>query len=257
MTTSYETYLTIVLLSPLRLCLSRGACSLIGATVSILAAQRQMHCCNNLLQSYSAQISLPTTFKLLPNKLQRKISNLSAAYAEGNVCHLEPGGRVLFDILSGIDEIKISMVGQNNGLLIQSPFFCFLNAVDKLSDEEIKNNCHCGFSLRAGFIYENVGMEIIAPIPVDIKTLSVKLVAGKPEYRAIKKDDTEVLVLRGRQVTASSQFAICDNERTVQQFKCPVSQQNTVQSETEMVHWSVQSKTAFWSFLRHTRQSEV
>ena len=93
---------------------------------------------------------------------------------------------------SANDEIIISTIGQNSGILMESPFFGFINSAYAKQINDPLKVCSCGFVLRAMSLYHNESMEEIASIPVDTRELLVRwdaytTGAGKVEIYAIKK----------------------------------------------------------------------
>ena len=162
-------------------------------------------------------------------KSRGELANVDRGLLQNDVCYLAPEGRLSYPALLEGDSIVLSVVGKNNGLLLQSPFIGFVDPLQLKKKEDILRVCACGFVIRAFKVLENVGIEEVASIPNSIKALRFKKVAsGKVEINAIKRNDAEVLCFRTPVLSATSQFVIADNQRTVESFEVPILFQKTV-----------------------------
>ena len=162
-------------------------------------------------------------------KTRGELANIDRGLLQNDVCYLAPEGRLSYPPLLEGDSIVLSVVGKNNGILLQSPFIGFVDPLHLKKKEDILKTCACGVVLRAFKVFENVGMELVADIPVDTKALRfLKKGNGKVQIKAIKKDDTEVTCFKTPVLSATSQFVIADNQRTVESFEVPTLFQKTV-----------------------------
>jgi len=148
---------------------------------------------------------------------------------QGDEFTLVPDARLIYPTLQVGDSIVLSVIGKNNGLLLQSPFFGFVDPLHIKKKEGILKTCACGFVLRAFKLYENVAIELVTDIPNNVKALRfTKVASGKVEINAIKKNDTEILCYRTPVLSTASKFVIADNQRTVESFEIPTLFQKTV-----------------------------
>ena len=115
------------------------------------------------------------------------------------------------------DEIRISTIGQNNGILMESPFFGFINSEVAQKINDPLKVCSCGFVLRAMSLYHNESMEEVADIPVDTREMLFKWDAdttgsGKVEIYCIRKNGAKVLVLRTIVIPNNQRFVVVGHQ---------------------------------------------
>ena len=183
-----------------------------------------------LLQSNA--LSLSSDLVQDNNKVPLKVSYDDVTFVRAKqkeqFVELKKNGRIVYDTLLQDDSIRFSLIGANNGLFIESPCFSWINKHSTGENKDGLDISEAGFVLRAGSIFRQKQIQIVAPFPLDIKELLIKRVANDIyEISAIKKDETIVLCLRTVAVGLNTRFCISNFEQTVERFLLPVLRQTT------------------------------
>ena len=161
------------------------------------------------------------------NKVPLEVSKTSGlklfrAEEKEQVVELQKNGRVVLPALLQEDSVVLSLIGQNNGLFMKSPVISWVNDHNQGLNQDALEVSECGFVLRAGTVYREKHITVVAPFPSNTKALLIKRVAANIwEVSAIKKDESLVVCLRTVAIGANARLCFSDYEQTVKQFLLP------------------------------------
>ena len=199
-----------------------------GSTIDYLGNSHLSGTTTNsrLLQTQSLVLGSDTatqTNRYTDSKTRGGLATSIRGRTSNGICSLDTNGRYRLPTLSTGDSVVLSVTGRNNGILMQSPFFGFVDALHVNMDEDILKTCSTGFVVRANRLFENVHIEELQNIPDDIKSLKfLKTSEGKVEIFAVKKNDSEILCFRTPVIAATSHFVIAEFQQSFTQFEVPI-----------------------------------
>jgi hypothetical protein len=167
------------------------------------------------------------------NKVPLEVSKtagiqLFRAKEKQQVVELGKNGSVVLPALLQDDSVVLSLIGQNNGLFIQSPVISWINDHNQGLNQDALEVSESGFVLRAGTVYRKKHITDVAPFPSDTKAMLIKRVAANIwEVSAIKKNEAVVLCLRTVALGVNTRLCFSDSEQTVKQFLLPTVRKST------------------------------
>lgn len=159
---------------------------------------------------------------------------LIRAKRDNEIVTLQQNGVVVYPVLEEGDFLDLSVIGQNNGLLMQMPTIAWVNEYLVGGHTDVMSLCEAGFTIRAASLFDSKHIEDIAAIPNDIKTFRIKRIAAdKYEVFAIKKDAVEVLCFRTVALGANTRLVLANNQVNSKVFMLPDFVQTTTQGSRD------------------------
>ena len=198
-----------------------------GSLSSWLGDIRLVGTTSNSVVGEGHSLLLGSDLVLSRNQYATKVSQEDGVVVRGSIASdefsLKEDGLLYLPALAVNDSVLLNVIGKNNGFLMASCFVGFVEEFLLNKKMDLLDACSAGMIFRAFKLYKQKKIEVVAPIPVDVKTLRFERLANnKVEVTAIKKDDSETVVLRTAVLAATSRFVIADYEQVFPTLQLPV-----------------------------------
>ena len=136
-------------------------------------------------------------------------SFIRAHHTRHNV-HLQKRGRIVYQMQQD-DEVLLSVVDDNRGLLVNMPAFAWFRD----GDERLDLDAALAFAkVQGASLFERKSVTSVASIPVDVHSFVVVCAGSVYNVFAVRVTGQRVLVFRADDVHTGAKFARSPNKRT-------------------------------------------